>query len=239
MAMILDPREKMSYFKKHWPKDLHVKVLKCVEEVFQEQFLRFNDSEDPKKMEVPKLSAKGLHELSDDENEDDTSDMVSSMKNHGSHHTEDPNQPWSRYFDEYLKTQENVLEGWSQIEWWGFNSRQFHPAWESLACNYLSIMASSVSSERAFSQGGLTITKQRNRLKGDIVEALQCLKCAIQHDLLFREPGPSSLYEAELEKLKNGENDGAIGAGEEGWDELLSDDEDEDSFDMDIDLDSD
>ncbi|KAG6871853.1 hypothetical protein C0995_015712, partial [Termitomyces sp. Mi166 len=52
-------------------------------------------------------------------------------------------------------------------------------------------------------------------------------------------PGPSSLYEAELEKLENGENDSAIGAGEEGWDELLSDDEDEDSFDMDIDLDSD
>ncbi|KAG6870219.1 hypothetical protein C0995_014545, partial [Termitomyces sp. Mi166 len=123
MAMILDPREKMSYFKKHWPKDLHVKVLKCVEEVFQERFLHFNDSEDPKKMEVPKSSAKGLkvllHELSDDENEDDMSDMVSSMKNHGSHHTEDPNRPWSRYFDEYLETQKNVLEGWSQIEWWG------------------------------------------------------------------------------------------------------------------------
>ncbi|KAG6870481.1 hypothetical protein C0995_012706 [Termitomyces sp. Mi166 len=142
MAMILDPREKMSYFKKHWPKDLHVKVLKCVREV---RFLCFNDSEDPKKTEVPKSSAKGLkvllHELSDEESEDDTSNM--------------------------------------------------------------------------------------------------CLKCAIQHELLFREPDPSSLYEAELEKLENGENDGAIGAGEEGWDELLSDDEDEDSFDMDIDLDSD
>ncbi|KAG6858457.1 hypothetical protein C0995_016467, partial [Termitomyces sp. Mi166 len=98
----------------HWPKDLHVKVLKCVKEVFQERFLRFNDSEDPKKTEVPKSSAKGLkvllHELSDDENEDDMSNMVSSMKNHGFHHTEDPNRPWSRYFDEYLETQENVLE---------------------------------------------------------------------------------------------------------------------------------
>src|ERR1700722_17353835 len=56
-------------------------------------------------------------------------------------------------------------------------------------------MASSVSSERAFSQGGITISKRRNWLKGDIVEALQCIKCAIRHDLLFRKPGPSSVGE--------------------------------------------
>jgi hAT family C-terminal dimerisation region len=58
-------------------------------------------------------------------------------------------------------------------------------------------MSSSVSSERAFSQGGITITKLRNCLKGDIVEALQCIKCAIRHDSLFREPGPSSASESE------------------------------------------
>ncbi|KAG6874678.1 hypothetical protein C0993_012652, partial [Termitomyces sp. T159_Od127] len=33
MTMILDPREKMSYFKKHWPKDLQTDVLKCIKEV--------------------------------------------------------------------------------------------------------------------------------------------------------------------------------------------------------------
>ncbi|KAG6887830.1 hypothetical protein C0995_012330 [Termitomyces sp. Mi166 len=52
------------------------------------------------------------------------------------------------------------------------------------------------------------------------------------------EPGPSSIYEAELEKLENDENDGGPGT-EEGWDELLSDDEEEDNLDMSIDLDSD
>ncbi|KAG5334160.1 hypothetical protein C0989_004256, partial [Termitomyces sp. Mn162] len=77
---------------------------------------------------------------------------------------------------------------------------------------------------------------QRNQSKGDIVEALQCLKCAIQYDLFFREPGPSSVYEAELRKLENDENDGGPGT-EEGWDELLSDDKD--NLDMGIDLDSD
>jgi hAT family C-terminal dimerisation region len=48
-------------------------------------------------------------------------------------------------------------------------------------------MASSVSSERAFSSAGITLTKRRNRLKGDIVEALQFMKCLFHQDLLFRE----------------------------------------------------
>ncbi|EJF61812.1 hypothetical protein DICSQDRAFT_38309, partial [Dichomitus squalens LYAD-421 SS1] len=58
-----------------------------------------------------------------------------------------------------------------------------HPVWASLARDYLSIMASSVSSERAFSSAGITISKRRNRLKGDIVEAPQGLKCMIRQEL--------------------------------------------------------
>jgi hypothetical protein len=95
-------------------------------------------------------------------------------------------------------------------------------------------MASSVSSERAFSQGGITVSKRRNRLKGDIVEALQCVKCAIQHDLLFREPAPSSILENEDsdeggdsddgDGINNGETEDS--AAEEDWDDMLIDDED-------------
>ena len=87
-------------------------------------------------------------------------------------------------------------------------------------------MASSVSSEHAFSQGGITVSKQRNCLKGDIVEALQCVKCAIRHDLLFREPAPSSTLETQLEDEggEGGEDDDADDgemSDEKGWDELL------------------
>lgn len=52
-------------------------------------------------------------------------------------------------------------------------------------------MASSVSSERAFSSAGLTVTKRRNRLKGRLVEALQGLKCAIRNDLFLKPQGPT------------------------------------------------
>ncbi len=60
-------------------------------------------------------------------------------------------------------------------------------------------MASSVSSERAFSQGGLTISPRRNRLKADVVEAIQFVKCSVQKDLIFREAAPSSATEVNLE----------------------------------------
>jgi len=48
-------------------------------------------------------------------------------------------------------------------------------------------MTSSVSSERAFSLAGITISKRQNHLKADIVEALQCMKCLAHKNLLFRE----------------------------------------------------
>jgi hypothetical protein len=49
-------------------------------------------------------------------------------------------------------------------------------------------MSSSVASECAFSQGGITITRLRNRLNGDIVEALQCLKSGIKNNTSLRDP---------------------------------------------------
>jgi hypothetical protein len=102
-------------------------------------------------------------------------------------------------------------------------------------------MSSSVSSERAFSQGGITISKRRNRLKGDIVEALQCVKCAIRHDLLFREPAPSSILEAEINgdsrDSEDGEDDGEGSDTGEGWDDLLMEDEDDGALTVGMDTD--
>ena len=71
-------------------------------------------------------------------------------------------------------------------------------------------MAASVSSERAFSAAALTITKHCNRLKGDIVEALQVLRMMYNHDLIFPETAPSSAVEIALEEeseMKEGGGD--------------------------------
>ena len=60
-------------------------------------------------------------------------------------------------------------------------------------------MASSVSSESAFSAAGITISKRRNWLEGDIVEALQCLKSFIHQDLIFREVVSATQEEEDLD----------------------------------------
>jgi len=112
----------------------------------------------------------------------------------------------------------------------------------SFGRDYLPIMASSVSSEHAFSAAGITLSKRRNRLKGDIVEALECLKCLLHRDLIFREVVTAADLEKELESIDTDDGDTAspaeIVAETNGfsWDQVLDDVEDEgddeiDSFD--------
>lgn len=70
-------------------------------------------------------------------------------------------------------------------------------------------MGSSVSSEQAFSSAGITVSKCRNRLKGDIIEALQFLKCHLRKEIIFRAPAPSSILEESLELLEDDDGDEA------------------------------
>jgi hypothetical protein len=106
-----------------------------------------------------------------------------------------------------------------------------YPTWASLARDYLAIIASSVSSERAFSVAGITISKRRNRLRGDIVKALECIKCLLHHDLLFREILNMEQLELELEGLVLDEELGmfmdAVSQGDEfSWDTIFVDEMD-------------
>jgi hypothetical protein len=91
-------------------------------------------------------------------------------------------------------------------------------------------MSSSVSSVRAFSLAGITVSKRRNPLKPDIVEALQVLKCMIRRDLIFRK---AALVDDEADSDDDeGKEDSDA---EEGWDVLL--DEDRSNYDPDYDMD--
>ena len=134
--------------------------------------------------------------------------------------TRDPLKPWLQGFHQYLNTHENLGE-LSVVQWWGINSLRY-PVWGSIACNSLSIMATSISCKRAFSSAGITISKRWNRLKPDIVEALQCLKCLIKHDLLFHE---DPMVISEIQDMDR-TSSVAAQTGEEpgdGWDELIED----------------
>lgn len=85
-------------------------------------------------------------------------------------------------------------------------------------------MASYVSSERAFSSTGITISKHCNRLKPDVIKALQFLKCIYHCDLLFHE---NPCVETEMEKLKNESPELAevntCNPNEEEWDNMVED----------------
>jgi hypothetical protein len=102
-------------------------------------------------------------------------------------------------------------------------------------------MSSSVSSERAFSQGGITISKRRSRLKGDIVEALQCIKSAIRQDL-FQQPSPLSPDGSECDDDDdNDDNEDNNGKPRQAmdvdiaevpaWDDIFVDDVEDDAMD--------
>ena len=96
-------------------------------------------------------------------------------------------------------------------------------------------MASSVSSERAFSSAGITISKRRNRLKGIIVEALQCLKCLYKNDLIFCEVITALKEKLGMEKEEL--LDSAMDDDEDkdfSWDSLIDDDEDDEDDDSDL-----
>jgi hypothetical protein len=104
-------------------------------------------------------------------------------------------------------------------------------------------MASSVSSEHPFSQGGITISKHCNRPKGDIVKALQCVKCSLCHNLLFRELGPSSLGEDEFDADTDADGEATENAQddleeEDSWDILLLEEYDESEPEDDMDYDT-
>ncbi len=121
-----------------------------------------------------------------------------------------------------------------------------YPVWASLARDYLAVMPTSVSSERAFSQGGITISDRRTRLKADVVEALQFLKCSLRQDLLLQGTQPAAELEAELEleedESTGDDSPGSTGTGstsdavsgrqQRSWD-LILDDSDDDLYDDD------
>jgi hypothetical protein len=102
-----------------------------------------------------------------------------------------PLKPWLNEFKLYLSTSEIVPEGMDTIAWWGVRKNCIvavaslligYPLAKCPPLSCLGIACPRLSGhhvffgERALSSAGITISKRRNRLNPDIVEALQVLK---------------------------------------------------------------
>ncbi|CAG8591450.1 17949_t:CDS:1 [Cetraspora pellucida] len=72
----------------------------------------------------------------------------------------------------------------SVCNWWKANQRAFLNL-ATMAKDYLAIMSTSVSCEQLFSLAGLTVTKSRNSLDNETVQAILCLKSWFTEDLPF------------------------------------------------------
>jgi hAT family C-terminal dimerisation region len=265
---VLDPSQKTAHFKKYWTPQSERQALVAAEEIVRlfclgsafvdAAFMQYKErhfemygstSLPPAKKKHDSKIRSLLRELSDDEDDKFSESPADPV---------DPNQPWLAGFRVYLDTCDD-LQGLSIVGWWGVcalfrlpflishqlrslfqMNAHWYPVWASLAADYLSIMASSVSSERAFSSAGITISRRRNRLKPDIVEAPQCLKCLFRHDLIFREFASTVCTEGldpEAEEQNEGDQESRVPDDDHSWDDLLDDDPDNEDSGLDTDVD--
>ncbi|PPQ88604.1 hypothetical protein CVT26_004368, partial [Gymnopilus dilepis] len=165
ICMALNPRQKFDHFHKYWGQDLLKDVEKTVQKKFIERYEKMQTTASVSRSVNVKNTKKSTRRNCDDTT-DSESDSDSKLV--------DPAKPWLNEWNMYKTTRESVPDDMNIVKWWGLNAHRY-PTWASLARDYLAIMASSVSSERAFSSAGITISKRRSRLKGDIVEAIECL----------------------------------------------------------------
>ncbi|GBC05962.1 hypothetical protein RclHR1_06530002 [Rhizophagus clarus] len=96
--------------------------------------------------------------------------------------------------DRYLALQ--VDENVKPLLWWKAHEHEF-PALAKISRDYLSIQATSVACEQAFSVAGNTITKTRNRLNPETARATLCAKSWIENGVV------ASLAALTLQKLLN------------------------------------
>ncbi|KAJ3001937.1 hypothetical protein NUW54_g6121 [Trametes sanguinea] len=210
---VLDPTQKAKHLEKYWGIALTAEAKQRAEVIFKARHERLHEAAEAN-IELPPPS-NSRHPTS------------ASAKAHPAHpsplrrraRTPLCSEPWREEFDGYLGAPER-LNGKTIVQWWGLNAARY-PVWASLARDYLSVMGSSVSAERAFSSAGITVSKRRNRLKGDIVEALQGLKCTIRRHLLFRDD--ASIQDEVCDAEESAET---LTEAENGWDGLVADLED-------------
>jgi len=127
---VLNPREKMAHFQKHWSADLQEDVRECVQKAvcgschrlseshtYENQFEACYHKINASTTSLPTKPRKRgglktlLRELSDDENNSDSFITPSPL--------DDPEKPWKRDYNAYIDTVHDVPEGMSVVQWWG------------------------------------------------------------------------------------------------------------------------
>jgi len=160
LALMLDPRYKLQII----PENIDIEVTKqiLVDEFNNYQILEqsFNDEIDDNLSMEDKRKQLGIL------------DRILQKKKKSS------NFQLHNEVDEYLTTSTEPLNT-NPCEWWKSHQLQY-PVLSKIARDYIGIPSTSVPSEQAFSKSGELISKKRNRLSDNAIEACMCLNSWIQ-----------------------------------------------------------
>jgi hypothetical protein len=164
VSAILDPRNKLSIFT---DQSIARENIQSIYETYKERSSSFTDNQ---KVCTPKSTRRYFAQLRRGVNRtalanelDSTSTMESSE------------------LDRYLELP--IDEEIDPLLWWQAHSSEF-PIVSDMARDFLTIQATSVASEQAFSVAGNTITKTRNRLLPETVRACLCMKSWLSNNLI-------------------------------------------------------
>ena len=155
-AIVLDPREKMDYFKK-WNADWAPNLRSDVRTFWETTYLS-STTITPSKPSAQKQ----------------TDNAFFLWRNRMRDESVSNGDELERYLTE---PRVNFSDDEPAFDWWiQSEQRERFPLLSKMAIDIFSVPPMSAEPERVFSGAKLTITHQRNRLKMNTIEALQCLK---------------------------------------------------------------
>jgi len=164
-SAILDPRSKLSVFSNESKSGARVRI-QSIYELYRGRFSLRTDSTPP----TPAKKTRQYFNLLR-QNLAPTNNSTIELE------TETTGTELDRYLELPIDDEAEPLL------WWQAHACEF-PVLSSMARDYLTIQATSVASERAFSIAGNTITKARNRLLAETARACLCVKSWIDNDLV-------------------------------------------------------
>ena len=168
VSAILDPRSKLSVFSDESKQDARAHI-QSIFEIYKGQGQSSpTDSAPPTPIRRNRQYFSLLRQsvTSTNENENSTLEPEIEVKTELDHYLEQP-----------------IDEEADPLLWWQAHFNEY-PALSNMARDYLTIQATSVASERAFSIAGNTITKARNRLLPETARASLCTKSWLDKGLI-------------------------------------------------------
>lgn len=165
-SAILDPRSKLTVFSNESKSDACARVQSIYELYRGRSSLRTDrtDSAPPTPAKKTRQYFANLRQNIVPTDENSASDLESETE-----------------LDRYLELP--IDDEAEPLLWWQAHTCEF-PILSSMARDYLTIQATSVASEHAFSIAGNTITKTRNRLLAETARACLCAKSWMDNDLV-------------------------------------------------------